>query len=298
MKNQYKQLTLEDRYQIQALNKLDLSARKISLLLGCSNKSISRELSRCQGAGYNAESAHLDSINKRKKAIKSSKHGAVKDIVQSLLWLNLSPEQIAGRMKREALDTSLSCTTIYALIKIHGWQGLLARKGKPYKPRKGVDAGAKLIPNRVDISKRPTIVDAKEEVGHWEGDTVYCQDSYLVTLTERVTKTLLTCRVKNKTKKLVTRALIKMLKPFKNICKTVTFDNGGEFAGHEKLAKAIGCKVYFAKPYHSCQRGLNENTNGLLRRYFPKGMSIASLSAKVIKEAEFLINMRPRKGRV
>ena len=87
-----------------------------------------------------------------------------------------------------------------------------------------------------------------------------------------------------------------MLKPFKNICKTVTFDNDGEFAGHEKLAKTIDCKVYFAKPYHSWQRGLNENTNGLLRRYFPKGMSIASLSAKVIKEAEFLINMRPRKG--
>lgn len=296
MENQYKQLTLEERYQIQAYIKLDFSARKISQLLERSNKSISRELSRCQRLKYNAQSAHLDSINKRKRAAKRSKHGAVKDIVHSLLKLDLSPEQIAGRMKLEGLSISLSFTGIYNLTKRYRWLNLLARKGKPYKPRKGIEAGAKLIPNRVDIDERPEIVDVKEEVGHWEGDTVYGQDSYLVTLTERVTKALLTCRVKNKSKKLVTRALIKMLKPFKKLCKTVTFDNGGEFAGHEKLAKAIDCKVYFAKPYHSWQRGLNENTNGLLRRYFPKGMAIAALSTKVIKDAAFLINMRPRKG--
>ena len=136
----------------------------------------------------------------------------------------------------------------------------------------------------------------KVEVGHWEGDTVYGQDSYLVTMVERVTKILLTCRVKNKTKKNVAKAIKKMLKPFKHLCHTITFDNGGEFAGHQQIAKYLGCKVYFAKPYHSWQRGLNENTNGLLRRFFPKGMAIKSLPEKEIEQAQLLINMRPRKA--
>ncbi len=87
-----------------------------------------------------------------------------------------------------------------------------------------------------------------------------------------------------------------MMKPFKGLCKTITFDNGGEFAGHAKIAKHLNCDIYFAKPYHSWQRGLNENTNGLLRRFFPKGMAIGELAAKEIKQAEFLINSRPRKA--
>ena len=115
-------------------------------------------------------------------------------------------------------------------------------------------------------------------------------------MVERVTKILLTCRVKNKTKKNVARAIKKMLKPFKHLCHTITFDNGGEFAGHQLIGKYLDCKVYFAKPYHSWQRGLNENTNGLLRRFFPKGMAIKSLPKKDIEQAQLLINMRPRKA--
>ncbi|MBP6520587.1 MAG: IS30 family transposase [Shewanella sp.] len=111
-----------------------------------------------------------------------------------------------------------------------------------------------------------------------------------------VSKLFLTRRVHNKSKKVVTEAMKQMLKPFKTICKTVTFDNGGEFADHQKLKQHIGCDTYFAKPYHSWQRGLNENTNGLLRRYFPKGVSIGQFSEQDIKQAEFLINTRPRKA--
>ncbi len=104
-------------------------------------------------------------------------------------------------------------------------------------------AGAHLIPNRVDIDQRPKQVDDKQEIGHWEGDTVYGQYGYLVTLTERVSKLLLTCRVKNKTKKLVSKAIKKLLKPFKHVCKTITFDNGGEFEGHQSIAKTLKCKT-------------------------------------------------------
>jgi len=117
-----------------------------------------------------------------------------------------------------------------------------------------------------------------------------------VTLTERVSKLILTVRVKNKTKTAVSQAIKKMLRPYKSICKTITFDNGGEFAGHASIAQSLSCKIYFAKPYHSWQRGLNENTNGLLRRFFPKGMKIGDVSKNKIDEAQFLINIRPRKA--
>ncbi|MGF1807856.1 IS30 family transposase, partial [Aliivibrio sifiae] len=191
---------------------------------------------------------------------------------------------------------TISCSTIYNLTKREYWRTLLPRKGKIYKQRKGTEAGAKLIPNRIDISQRPSIVNENAEIGHWEGDTVYGQNGYLVTMVERVSKLLVTCRVRSKFKKAVTRGINRMMKPFKVLCKTITFDNGGEFAGHAKIAKHLNCDIYFAKPYHSWQRGLNENTNGLLRRFFPKGMAIGELAAKEIKQAEFLINSRPRKA--
>ena len=100
----------------------------------------------------------------------------------------------------------------------------------------------------------------------------------------------------DKTKKTVGRAIRKLLKPYRSMCKTITFDNGGEFADHATMARALKCKIYFGKPYHSWQRGLNENTNGLLRRYFPKGVVIALLSSQKIKDAIFSINIRPRKA--
>ena len=297
MRNRYKQLALKERVQIETLSKLGFSARKIATELGRSNKTVSNELNRCLLEPYCPETVHQQSELRRRKAAKYNKcPSRQKEIVRSLLILGLSPEQIAGRMKMEYTANHLSCNTIYNLIKRENWSLLLARKGKSYKKRKGVEAGAKLIPGRVDISERPSSVDDKIELGHWEADTVYGQDGYLVTLVERVSKLLVTCRVKSKSKKDVTRAIKKLLKPFKSICKTITFDNGGEFADHKKVAQALGCKTYFAKPYHSWQRGLNENTNGLLRRFFPKGMAIGSLSHKIIKQAEFLINMRPRKA--
>ena len=255
MVNQYKQLTLKERYQIEAFCKLGFSARKMARELGRSNKTISNELARSLLntsllKEYCAEVAHQQMQECRSKAAKYRKCTASSnETVWSLLRFGLSPEQIAGRMTVEKTENSLSCSTIYNLVKREKWQGLLARKGKSYKKRKGVEAGARLIPGRVDISERPSSVDDKIEIGHWEGDTVYGQDGYLVTLVERVSKLLVTCRVKSKSKKEVTRAINKLLKPFKDICKTITFDNGGEFAGHQKVKKYLGCDIYFAKPY-------------------------------------------------
>tara|TARA_R110001583_G_scaffold125136_1_gene276645 strand:- start:1986 stop:2402 length:417 start_codon:yes stop_codon:yes gene_type:complete len=117
-----------------------------------------------------------------------------------------------------------------------------------------------------------------------------------VTLTERVTKLLLTCCVKKKTKKLVSKAIKKLFKSFKHVCHSITFDNGGEFADRQSIAKALKCKTCFAKPYLSWLRGLNENTNGLLRRFYPKEFAIVQLTEQDIAGTQMLINLRPRKS--
>tara|TARA_B100001063_G_scaffold223221_1_gene230267 strand:- start:264 stop:1220 length:957 start_codon:yes stop_codon:yes gene_type:complete len=297
MGNPYSQLTLPERYQIQALSELDFSARAISRKLKRSNKTVSEELKRCPGGDYCAEVAHRHAGEKRQQAQKAQKcTGIVTRHVDWLLSLDLSPEQIAGRMQVEDPAIAVSRQTIYRYVARKHWRARLPRKGKRYRQRQGAEAGVRLIPNRIDISERPEVVDANSEMGHWEGDTVYGQDGYFVTLVERVSKLFLTLRVKNKTKAVVGKAVRKLLKPYQAICKTITFDNGGEFAGHQAIARALKCKIYFAKPYHSWQRGLNENTNGLLRRYFPKGMAIGSLSKRDVEQAVFAINMRPRKA--
>ena len=297
MGQNYKQLTLDERYQIQALSQCDYSARHIAKKLGRSNKTISNELKRFLPHSYDAKSAHYQAINKRFGSVKFSKlTPTLIKLIDSMLKLDFSPEQIAGRLRLEKNDRAISTQTMYRLIALKGWRHRLPRKGKKYKQLKGAEAGAKLIPNRVDIDERPEEVDLKQDIGHWEGDTVHGKDGYFVTLAERKTKLFLFMRVQRKTKKEVSKAIIKLLKPHKKRCNTITFDNGGEFAGHASIAKRLKCKIYFAKPYHSWQRGLNENSNGLLRRYFPKGSRIGYVSQQELENVMLLINFRPRKS--
>ncbi|QFT53915.1 IS30 family transposase [Microbulbifer sp. THAF38] len=287
------QLTLKERYQIEVLNGQNYSARAIGLRLNRSNKTISRELGRY--SPYCAESAHRQALQRRHGAIKHTKLDFAMQVQIDHQLKNASPEQIAGRMRLERCTKTVSCSTIYRWVSRLNWRSRLPRKAKPYQKRAGSEAGVKLIPERIDIDQRPAIVDENTEIGHWEGDTVYGQDGYLVTLVERVSKLLLTRRVPNKSKKTVSRAIKQMLKPYQAICKTITFDNGGEFAGHQSIAQKLGCRIYFAKPYHSWERGLNENTNGLLRRFFPKGVEIGKIPKSRIDDAVFRINTRPRK---
>ena len=297
MKSKYNQLTLKDRHQIEVLKAEGKSARSIAKLLGRGNGTISKELRRCPPEAYCAETVHLDAISNRQTAFKATKiTDDIISAIKSLLNVGLSPEQISGRMKREKTGVTLSANTIYGQVKQQGPEKLLPRGGKKYKRRQGIEAGARLNAERMDISERPAIVDEKVEIGHREGDTVHGKDCCLVTLAERVSKCLPVKRVKSKSKAEVTKAIKIRLKPFAAICKTITFDNGREFAGHQNVSEALKCDICFAKPYHSWRRGLNENTNGLLRRFFPKGMAIGSVSEQEIKSAEFSINTRPRKA--
>lgn len=141
------------------------------------------------------------------------------------------------------------------------------------------------------------MVNAKTRIGDWEGDTVVGKDhkGVLVTLVERKSRYTLSCPLPSKHSAGVTQAIVDLLRPHRRVCKTLTFDNGKEFAEHEFIARCLSAKVYFAHPYCSWERGLNENTNGLLRQYFPKGTNLRNITQCQVDEAVYKLNHRPRK---
>ncbi len=278
--------------------------RDIAQEVGVHFSTVSRELSRngTEG-GYSAVIAHQMSETRRRTALKANKRTAKSDdIIKEFLGLGWSPETISQRLKVEAeVHVQLCHSTIYRRIeedrqrggKLHcklprfgktRWKG-----GKRYR-----QAGVRMIPDRVDITNRPKIVETRDRLGDWEGDTVHGRNAHLVTLADRKSLFTLIERVLRKTKELVADAMIKMLQKVKSVL-TITLDNGGEFADHVRVAKATGADVYFAKPYASWQRGTNENTNGRIRRFWPKKFDMATLTDQEIEDRIFLLNLTPRK---
>jgi len=167
MNNQYRQLTQIERYQIDALCKLGLTARRIANKMQRGNKTISNELKRCPDGQCCADTAQGHAEQTRKRARKHTQCGeVVQKRIESLLLVGLNPEQIAGRMRLERFSGAVSCRTIYNLVNKVCWRVLLARKGKCYRPRKGVEAVAHLIPGLVNIDERPAHIEDKVEVGH------------------------------------------------------------------------------------------------------------------------------------
>ena len=153
------------------------------------------------------------------------------------------------------------------------------------------------IPNRVDIDQRPAIVEEKTHIGDWEADLVswVYHRGFLVTLVERTSKYTLIGQVKQKTADTVTREIVSLMAPFKERVQTITYDNGRKFSAHELINEGLDCQSYFAKPYHSWERGLNENTNGLIRQYFPKGIDLREVSREEIAFVMERLNHWPRK---
>jgi IS30 family transposase len=209
--------------------------------------------------------------------------GALKDTVLSRLRDRYSPEQISGTLALEAGCDLISHETIYSYIynsKNVGHEPLLqylrVRYRKKYKKR-GQDQKRGSIPNRVGIAERPAVVETNTELGHWEGDTVIGanHDGVLLTLVERVSKFTIIEKLPSKNAKSLAKSLISRMKKCNLPVKTITFDNGKEFAEHQKMAKDLKADIYFANPYHSWERGLNENTNGLIRQYIPKSCPIS-----------------------
>ena len=300
----YRQLTQEPRYQISALRKTGMKVRAIALEVGVHFSTVSREL--CRNAsrdGYDPVIAHQLSKNRKITADKANKrHERTDAIIKEFLTFRWSPETISQRLKIEAKEhEQLSHSTIYRRIEVDRQQGgvlfrKLPRFGKTrWKGgKRNKKAGVRLIPSRVDIAERPKVVDDRERLGDWEGDTVHGQNAHLVTLVDRTSLFTLVERVLKKTKEQVAEAMIRMLKNVHSVL-TITLDNGGEFADHVRVSQATGADVYFAKPYASWQRGTNENTNGRIRRFWPKKFDMATLAEQEIKDRILLLNLTPRK---
>ena len=273
----YKQLTLEKRYHISALIKAGLNQKEIALEIGVHPSTISREFRRNNDKvrGYNAETAQIISSKKHKE--KSKRFSLTKPIekyIRAKLKQDWSPEQIAGRMKK---DTGMSVVheTIYRYIYTNKKNGgklytYLRHKNKKYHHRSNDYRSRGTIIDRVMIDKRPKIVDKKNRIGDLEIDTVIGKDhkGALVTVVDRKSKFVLIKNVPSKEAQVVTDALIEMIQPIKAITHTITSDNGKEFAYHKQVSAALDTDFYFANPYHSWERGLNEHTNGLIRRQF------------------------------
>jgi IS30 family transposase len=215
-----------------------------------------------------------------------------------------SPEEFCGRIKSENMAVTVSAQTVYRFIRKDRQQGgllykHLRHKGKPYRDKAKKQAGVSLIPNRTDISQRPAIVEEKSRIGDWEGDTVISARSKtaIVTLVDRYSKYVCIAKLGRKTAQNTRLATIDLLKNLKRIpVHTITFDNGLEFSEHQKMADSLECKVFFAHPYRSCERGLNEHTNGLIREYLPKHEDFRDVSATKIKQIARALNTRPRKS--
>lgn len=300
----YTHLSLEERNYIEMRLKQKESLNRIAQDMGRSQSTLSRELSRNRGLrGYRYQQADKKAKQRHQdkpKAIKLTV--ALVGTINSLLEQDWSPEQISGRLKAEGKD-SVCHETIYQHVqkdkRAKGRLHLhLRRHAKKYRKRYGGKTGsAKGIPNRVDIDERPEVANQRGRLGDWEADTMIGKGhkGVLVTLDERKSKLRLALPVARKTAEAVTGGLITLLSAFKVWVHTVTFDNGKEFASHEEVAEAIGCKTYFAKPYHSWERGQNENANGLLRQYFPKAMGLLDVTTRQVIDAVHKLNSRPRK---
>jgi len=299
----YKQLTPEKRYEIKAYKQAGFSMSMIAQLLGVHKSTISREVKRNSGhKGYRPKQAHEKAVTRRKQATKYIRFTEeIKELVEFYIRLDFSPEQVSGYLKRIHLIKS-NTETIYQYIWADKAAGgdlhrhLRCSSKKKRKHYGGNDRRGQ-IPDRVSIDQRPAIVDSKERIGDWELDTVIGKNhkGALVTAVERVTKFTCIKYVPNKTAELVSQALIKMLYPYRESVFTITYDNGKEFSKHKKIALALDAEGYFAHPYHSWERGLNENTNGLIRQYLPKKSSFENIKETDIHFIENRLNMRPRK---
>lgn len=299
----YTHLTQSERYQICVLKRQGLSLARIAAELLRSPSTISRELKRNAAAlAYKPVLAHAQARTRqtqRRNAFEFSTQQWAH--VHAYLRLNLSPQQCSGRLLLEhALQISHECIYQHVyqdkaqggnLVRLLRCQKLRKKRYASGHERRGT------LKRRVSIEQRPQVVDQRSRIGDWEGDTVIGKghQGVLVTLVERKSRYTLAARLDSRHSTKVTQAVIGLLGPHKVQCKTLTFDNGKEFAEHEFIAKCLNANVYFAHPYCSWERGLNENHNGLLRQFFPKSTNLLKVTDDEVNEAVYRLNHRPRK---
>jgi IS30 family transposase len=298
----YRRLTLEDRYQIQFLKSKGATQAAIAKELNVARSTILRELRLCPG-DYSAEVAGFEAMENGLK--RSSANWKIKDeikeVVDELIRKDWSPEQIEDDFKK-TIGINLSHRTIYRYIerdkllggKLKSHLRILRKQRKDRKKPK-YRSYQGLVRDRVPISKRSKKVEKRNRVGDYERDTVLGKrgGAVLLTIVDRKTRYVHIACLKRNSARLAHEATVRLLK--KHPVKTITNDNGTEFAYHLKTSKALKTPIYFSRAYRAWERGTNENTNGLLRQYFPKLSAIPILSRKDLKKIEMKLNTRPRK---
>lgn len=293
----YKHLSQNERYQIYALLRAGQTQTKIASILGRHKSTISRELKLGSGlCSYRPKQACALAAKRAKSSRNATQIAPwVMDMASYMLNLQWSPEQIAGKLP-------ISHETLY--LRIYADQ---AHKGELYKNLRcqkkcrkrygtGYERRGQIIGRR-SIEERPAHIEDRSQIGHWEADTVIGVNHKhaIVTLVERKSGYAVIAKVQNKTAKLVSKSIVKLLEPYKAKVKTLTYDNGKEFAKHAWVDKKLSSTGYFARPYCSWQRGSNENFNGLLRQYVPKKRLMSTVTDEEITMIQNRLNYRPRK---
>ncbi len=301
----YNQLTENERYQIYILNKAKLNQKEIAEQLNRSPSTISRELRRNKGLrGYRPAQANKLAEQRKAEAHKARKlTPIVINWIKELIRQELSPQQVVDYLAKHK-KVYLHHETIYQLIyqdKAYGGDLYkhLRIASKPYRKRYGSYDKRGRIKNRVSIDERPAVVDRRNRIGDWEGDTVVGKgrNSALLTMVERKTLYTVIARLKGKQAESLADTAIHCMREIAEKVKTITFDNGLEFAAHEKIAQGLNADIYFAHPYASWERAINENTNGLIRQYFPKGTDFNEVTDEEINFVAERLNNRPRATR-
>jgi len=299
-----KQITREQRYQIEAYLKAGKPKDFIAIQLSIDRSSIFREVKRNskKRGHYNALYAQLVCDErkerlKRKRSFDQTKENLITCYIEKEQW---SPEQIVGYCKKKGVDM-VSHERIYQYIRQDKELGgsLYKHLRHRLKHRKRA-VGGKHIPirNRISIDDRPKVINNKERFGDWEIDTIIGKErkGAIVTIVERTTSFLMIRKLpQGKNAESLAANVIDMLKPYKNIVHSITSDNGTEFAEHMRISKELEIGFFFAHPYSSWERGLNEYTNKLIRQYIPKKSEFENLDDKYIAEIQYKINRRPRK---
>ena len=298
----YKQLTSEQRYTISVLLQNRTKQKEIAKAINVSPSTVSREIRRNSGVRgrYNWETAQANAVQTKRK--KPGNRSIDKDVMEEtkhlLVTEQWSPEQISGVLAKDG--KCISHETIYRMIRKDKAEGGTLYKHCRHKlKRRARPVGGRRIsiPNRTSISERPAEVDGKR-FGDFEMDTIVGRGNHgaIVTLIERSTSMLFMRKLKKgKNAKELARTVIHLLSPFKEHVKSITTDNGTEFACHEMIGKSLGVTIYFADPYASWQKGAIENANGLIRQYVPKTETFEHVSHQQITKYSKKINIRPRK---
>ena len=298
----YHHLTQKQRYYISLRKERGDSHAQIAEFICVDKSTISRELKRNKTSQGKYESAFADQKAKERRRSASQKPSVLtsemKAVVIELLTLGWSPEQISGRLKIEKKQVSYE--TIYRWIRKDKKENgqifkMLRHRGKKYTKQTLEPGSVWGIPDRIGIENRPEEIDLKARLGDWEIDTIIGKNhkSALLTIADRKSKYTVIEKLEGKNKKSVNKHASRRLKLLP--CLSITADNGREFAGHKALSKKLKIPIYFANPYSSWERGLNEHTNGLIRQYLPKKTDFNNVSKKEIEIIEKRLNTRPRK---